>query len=165
MRFKVMAGFSLVLIILGVASLGALLQDLGQGVGEDTCLGAVMAGWFLGGGGLLYWAARKRYAVDWRVYPGGFLVFFGFVGASIEADSIANLRAEEPVLGFVLAGAFAVAGLLIARSGYLRSIARSREGFNLDAQAAVPRHAQEHTSGAYPAVPEEAVQAGSPERD
>ena len=127
MRFKVVAAFSVVLIILGVASLGTTLQDLSEGVREDTYLGGVMAGWFLVGGGLLYWAARKRYSVGWRMYLGFSLMFFGFVGASVEADSIANLRAEEPVFGFVLAGAFVVAGFLLTRSGYWRNAVRVSE--------------------------------------
>ena len=125
MKFKILAGFSVVLIIVGVASLGTTLQDLSQSIREDTYLGATMAVWFIAGGALLFWAARKRYSVGWRMYLGAFLTFFGFIGASIEADSIVNFRAEEPVFGFVLAGAFAVSGFLLARSGYWRNARRT----------------------------------------
>ena len=125
MKFKVLAAFSIILIILGVASLGTMLQDLSRGMRGDTYLGTTMAAWFIAGGALLYWAARRRYSVGWRMYLGAFLTFFGFIGASIEADSIVNLRAEEPVFGFVLAGAFAVSGFLLARSGYWRNAKRA----------------------------------------
>jgi peptidoglycan/LPS O-acetylase OafA/YrhL len=127
MKFKVLAVFSVVLIILGVASLGTMLQDLSRGVGEDTYLGTTMAVWFIAGGALLYWAAGKCYSVGWRMYLGAFLTFFGFIGASIEADSIVNLRAREPVFGFVLAAVFVVSGCLLARSGYRRDVKRSSD--------------------------------------
>jgi hypothetical protein len=113
-------------MILGVASLGAVLQDISEDIREDTYLGSTMAVGFLLGGVLMYTAARKHYSVGWRIYLGAFLVFFGFVGASVEADSIVNLRADEPVFGFVLAGAFAVSGFLLASSGYWRNVQRAR---------------------------------------
>lgn len=125
MKFKILAILSVILIILGVASLGAVLQDISEDIREDTYLGSTMAVCFLLGGVLLYTAARKSYSAGWRIYLGAFLVFFGFVGASIEADNIVNLRAEEPVFGFVLAGAFAISGFLLARSGYWRNVRRA----------------------------------------
>ncbi len=121
MRFKALAVLSVILIIFGVASLGAMLQDLSQDVRDDTYLGATMAVWFIAGGASLYWAAGKRYSVGWRMYLGAFLALFGCIGASIEADDIVNVRAEGPVFGFVLAGAFVVSGFLLARSGYWRN--------------------------------------------
>lgn len=126
MKFKVIAVLGVVSIILGVASLGAVLQDLSEGIEEDTYLGFTMAVGFIAGGVYLYMAARRSYSIGWRMLLGLFLVFFGFVGASIEADSIVNQRAEDPVFGMVLAGAFAVSGFLLARSGYWRNRERGR---------------------------------------
>ena len=127
MKFKILAILSVVLIILGVASLGAVLQDISEDIREDTYLGSTMAVCFLLGGLLLYTAARRCYSVGWRIYLGAFLIFFGFVGASVEADNTVNLRAEEPVFGFVLAGAFALAGFLLARSGYWHNVQKARD--------------------------------------
>ena len=162
MKFKVVAALSVILIILGVTSLGTMLQDLNQGLREDTYLGGTMAAWFLVGGGLLYWAARKRYSIGWRMYLGAFLVFFGFVGASVEADSIVNLRAEEPVFGFVLAGAFVVAGLLVARSGYWRNIRRSSSRPAQPAQTPGEWSNAAQPAGERVAASDEVVISGSP---
>jgi hypothetical protein len=161
MRFKVVAAFSVVLIILGVASLGTMLQDLSEGVREDTYLGGTMAGWFLTGGALLYWAARKRYSVGLRIYVGAFLVFFGFVGAAIEADNIVNLRAEEPVFGFVLAGAFVTAGLLLARSGYWRNARQAASWSGQPSEGAVGWPVPEKASGDPVVASEEVVATGA----
>jgi hypothetical protein len=125
MKFKVLAAFSIVLIILGVASLGTVLQELSDNIREDTFLGFTMAAGFITIGACGYLAARKRYSAGWRMYTGVFLAFFGLIGASIETDSIVNLRAEEPVFGFVLAGAFVVWGFLLTRSGYKRNLKRT----------------------------------------
>ena len=121
-----------------------------------------MAAWFLAGGVLLYWAARKRYSVGWRMYLGAFLVFFGFVGASVEADSIVNLRAEEPVFGFVLAGAFVVAGLFLARSGYWQNVKRSSSRPAQPAQTPGRWSNAEQTAGERVAASNEVITTGSP---
>jgi peptidoglycan/LPS O-acetylase OafA/YrhL len=125
----------------------------------ETYLGATMAAWFMAGGALLYWAAAKRYSVGWRIYVGAFLGFFGFVGAAIEADNIVNLRAEEPVFGFVLAGAFVVAGFLLARSGYWRNVRRASDRSGQPIQAATGWTGGEPVSQAHEARSEEMVGA------
>jgi peptidoglycan/LPS O-acetylase OafA/YrhL len=166
MKFKVLAVFSIVLIILGVASLGTLLQDMSEGMSEDTYLGTTMTVCFLVGGALLYWAARRRYSPGWRMYAGAFLTFFGFVGASIEADSIANLRAEDPVFGFVLAGAFVLAGFLVARSGYWANVRRSSEPGFVQRETGTHRSIAEPVSDASGVQGERAVApAGSVSED
>jgi peptidoglycan/LPS O-acetylase OafA/YrhL len=126
MRFRILAVASVVLVILGVSSLGVTLQDLNAGIEGDTYLGFTMAACFLAGGVSLYVAARRRYWAGWRIYVGSFLAFFGFVGASVEADDVANLRAEDPILGFMLACVFVTSGYLLARSGYVRGTRRER---------------------------------------
>lgn len=162
MKFKVLAAFSVVLIILGVASLGTMLQDLSRGMRGETYLGATMAAWFMAGGALLFWAAAKRYSVGWRIYVGAFITFFGFVGTSIEADNIVNLRAEEPIFGFVLAGAFVVGGFLLARSGYWRNVRRASDRSGQPAELATGWSSAEPVSEAHEARSEEVgVAAGS----
>jgi hypothetical protein len=126
MKFKFLAALSIVIIIFGVAALGSVLQELSERITEDIYLGFTMAVGLLAGGAFLYWAARRRYSLGWRLWLGLFLIFFGSVGAAVEADNIVNNRAEATVFGFVLASAFAVSGFLVARAGYWRN--RERPG-------------------------------------
>jgi hypothetical protein len=139
MKFKLLAVLSIVIIIFGVAALGSVLQDLSERITDDIYLGFTMAVGLLAGGAFLYWAARRRYSLGWRLWLGLFLVFFGFVGTAVEADNMVNNRAEAPVFGFVLASAFAVSGFLVARAGYWRNRERSGAG-TWQGETALPGH-------------------------
>jgi hypothetical protein len=117
MKLKAFRVISVVLIIFGVASIGAMLDDLSKGIREDTYLGTAMGAGFVLGGVLLFRAAKLGSRIGWRGLLGAFMVLFGMVGAGVEADNIANLRADQPIFGCVLAGIFIVSGFLLARSG------------------------------------------------
>jgi hypothetical protein len=115
-----------VLIFFGLVSGAAVIDEIIKGKTEDRFLGCTIAVCFTAGGILLLRALKARYPLNWRIFMGAFLAFFGIVGASVETDALAHLRSEQPVLGFTVAAVFVVVGSLLARSGHRRNLVHDK---------------------------------------
>jgi hypothetical protein len=110
------AFFGAILVIIGLAGMGAFIGDRAAGVIQHPVFDLSVPVFLILVGLWLFRVAKLQQPVSWPTGLGVLLVFLGLAAAALCVDQIQAGQKGAVVFGFILGGALVVGGIWLMRS-------------------------------------------------